>query len=44
MIRPNLDDFRGEINLKLDGFQKRQDKLRAVGYKEVVVRANEKHQ
>ena len=44
MVRPNLDEFRGEVNLKLDNFQKRQDKLRAVGLKEVLVRANEKHE
>lgn len=43
MIKPNLDEFRGEIAAKLKQFQDRQDKLRAISCRETIVRANEKH-
>ena len=40
MIKPNLDEFRGEITTKLKQFQDRQDKLRVVSCRETIVRAN----
>lgn len=39
-----MDEFRSEVTYKIEKFQVRQDKLRAVGYKEIVKRATDKHQ
>ena len=44
IIRPNLDEFRQEVNQRLEKFAVRQDKMRTVGYKEILTRSNERHQ